>query len=85
MLVNNGIFFNEVAPVKEHPIGATLITENNVNTLRMLYASYDFEGEIEVGNWFIIELWDLWETAYYALTPEEFAKEFIFIETGEEN
>ena len=84
MLVN-GISFNEVAPVKEHPIGATLITEKNLDSLRMTYGTNDFEGEINVGNWFIVELWDLWETAYYALTPEEFAKEFIFIETGEEN
>ena len=84
-MIVNGISFDEVVPVKEHPVGATLITEKNVDALRMTYGTYDFEGEIEVGNWFIIETWDLWETAYYALTPDEFAKEFIFIETGEED
>lgn len=84
-MIINGISFDEVVPVKEHPVGAILITEKNVDALRMTYGTYDLEGEIELGNWFIVELWDLWETAYYALTPEEFANEFIFIETGEED
>ena len=81
----NGISFDEVVPVKEDPIFATMITKKNIDALRTAYGNYDLDGEIELGNWLIVELWDLGETSYYTLTPEEFSEEFIFIETGEED
>lgn len=81
----NGISFDEVVPVKDDPIFATLITEKNIDSLRTAYGNYDLDGKIELGNWLIVELWALGETAYYTLTPEEFYKGFIFIETGEED
>lgn len=81
----NGISFDEVVPVKDDPIFATLITEKNIDALRTAYGNYDLDGKIELGNWLIVELWDLGETSYYTLTPEEFSEEFIFIETGEED
>lgn len=84
-MIVNGIYFDEVVPTKEHPVGAILITEKNIDSLKAMYDIFNFDGEIKVGNWFIVELWELWETVYYALTPEEFANEFIFIETGEED
>lgn len=78
MPIINGIYCREIEEKAYYPIYATLITEKNIEAMRTKLGRYEDDGDADltVGNWMIFE--DGFPS--YAVTPESFVDEFVFVE-----